>query len=76
MDKAPKHNLEGAGMDAALHEEILAGGRRRFPEESYQQLLRAGASEEEALKMLGYSAQRLPLEEADDREPLTDQASS
>jgi hypothetical protein len=47
-------NLEGAAD--TLHEEILAEGHERFPEESYRQLLAAGATSEEALEMLGYSA--------------------
>lgn len=54
MQEDDKQNLEGAAD--TLHEEILADGQERFPEESYRQLLVAGATAEEALGMLGYSA--------------------
>lgn len=50
-----------------LHEELLADGKARFPEESYQQLRNAGASEEEALLMLGYGSDRQPLAYNDER---------
>jgi hypothetical protein len=53
------HTLEGAaGQDRAIHEGLLSQGQRRFPEESYQLLLRVGASPEEALGLLGYDTRR------------------
>lgn len=52
MSNERLQNLEGSGTD--LHEEILSQGRDRFPEESFRQLLAAGANPLEALRMLGY----------------------
>lgn len=48
-------------LDDQLHEELLSEGNQRFPEESFQQLRKAGASEQEALQMLGYGPDRKPL---------------
>jgi hypothetical protein len=64
MDSKDTQNLEGVADD--LHQSILADGRPRFPEESYRQLLQAGASSEEALSLLGYDANRQPLVERDE----------
>lgn len=55
-----RHQLEGGRGE--LHGELLDSASERFPEESYQQLRAAGASEAEALQMLGYGADRRPLE--------------
>lgn len=52
MEKHTRENLEGNATD--LHEQILAHGQERFPEESYRLLLQAGASPVQALSMLGY----------------------
>lgn len=52
MQNRTRQNLEGNAGE--VHEQILAGGLERFPEESYRQLLEAGASPVEALKLLGY----------------------
>ncbi len=54
MNQQSKQTLEGAGTDDRLHQEILAEGGDRFPEESFQQLLSVGVTPEEALEMLGY----------------------
>lgn len=62
-----RSHLEGGSGE--LHGEILAAGQTRFPEESYHQLRVAGASEAEALQMLGYGLDRKPLEESGDEEP-------
>lgn len=42
------------------HELILAQGSRRFPLESYRQLVSAGSSRAEALEMLGFREEELP----------------
>jgi hypothetical protein len=52
MKKPSRENLEGEAEQ--LHEQILAQGKPRFPEESYRQLLLAGATPAEALQLLGY----------------------
>lgn len=54
MSQQSRQTLEGTGTDDNLHEEILAQGGDRFPEESFQQLLSVGVTPEEALEMLGY----------------------
>ncbi len=54
-----RRGTEGGGE--AFHQELLATIIERFPEESYHQLRAAGASETEALQMLGFSADRKPL---------------
>lgn len=51
----PKETLEGASGHDGLHEEILAEGGDRFPEESFQQLLSIGVSPREAVEILGFS---------------------
>lgn len=53
MQDNEKVNLEG--MADELHEGILAEGASRFPMESYAQLLEAGATPDEAMRMLGFS---------------------
>ena len=42
------------------HKEILADGAKRFPIESYKQLLASGVSKEQALEMLGFRAEDVP----------------
>lgn len=54
MNQQSKQTLEGIGTDDSLHQEILAEGGDRFPEESFQQLLSVGVTPDEALEMLGY----------------------
>ena len=56
MQDNEKTNLEGLADE--LHEGILAEGAPRFPMESYAQLLEAGATPEEAMRMLGFSPEQ------------------
>lgn len=53
-------DLSKTELTDRTHQEILAEGAKRFPLESYQQLLASGVSQEQALEMLGFSADDVP----------------
>ncbi|MFA5507515.1 MAG: hypothetical protein WC314_26220 [Vulcanimicrobiota bacterium] len=52
-------------LDPTTHAELLAGGSRRFPLESYRQLRATGTEHKEALEMLGFSEDEVPDEAQD-----------